>query len=333
MQELTADRRIGVGILTHDRREEVLRSIEQITRLPERPRIVLVDNASADGTCEAVAAAYPSVEIIPSGGNLGAAGRNLALRALDTPYVALCDDDTWWEPGGLARASDLLDELPRLGLITARVLVGPENQLDPTCAAMARSPLRSEAGMPGPPLLGFLAGASVVRRKAVLDCGGFSERLFLGGEEQWLAAELATRGWWMCYVPELVVHHHPSPVRDVRGRRWHEVRNALWFAWLRRPLPSACRRTVELARARAAGDFGRGCLAALAGLPRMLKHRRVVPPAVEESLRQLDRWEAAERCSLHPKNCAAASTASDGMLSDLAGGCEKTVPAVEPLAS
>lgn len=332
MQSQIANQRISVGILTYNRRDEVLRTLERLTRLPERPRIVLVDNASCDGTCNAVAGAYPQVEIIRSISNLGAAGRNLALRALGTPYVALCDDDTWWEPGGLDRASDVLDTHPRIGLITARVLVGPENQLDPTCEAMSRSPLMSEAGMPGPSLLGFLAGASVVRRQAVLDCGGFSEQLFLGGEEQWLAAELATRGWRMCYVPELVVHHHPSPLRDARGRRWHEVRNALWFAWLRRPWPGACRRTIELAKSRPTGDFTRGLAAALAGLPRMLRHRRVVPSAVEEMLRRLDVWEAAERCSRHAGRDAA-SMPGDGALTQLAGGCEKPLAAVEPLAS
>lgn len=333
MQTITADHRIGVAILTYNRRDEVLRSLEHLTRLPERPRIVLVDNASSDGTCQAVVEAHPAVEIIQSGDNVGAAGRNLALRALDTPYVALCDDDTWWEPGGLAHASDLLDAHVRLGLISARVLVGPENQLDPTCEAMARSPLPGEAGMPGSPLLGFLAGASVVRRQAVLDCGGFSERLFLGGEEQWLAAELATHGWWMCYVPELVVHHHPSPVRDVRSRRWLEVRNALWFAWLRRPLPGAWRRTAEVAHSRATGDFVRGFAAALAGLPRMLRHRCVVPPAVEESLRRLDLWEAAERRSADPHGDVAASANDDGARADPGGGADEGRSAVELFAS
>jgi GT2 family glycosyltransferase len=332
MQIPTADHRISVGMLTHNRREEVLRSLEQLEALPERPRIVLVDNASIDGTCQAVGARHPSVEIIQSGGNLGAAGRNLALRALDTPYVALCDDDTWWEPGGLPRAGDLLDAQPRLGLISARVLVGRENILDPTCDAMSRSPLPRQDGMPGPPLLGFLAGASVVRRQAVLDCGGFSERLFLGGEEQWLAAELATRGWWMCYVPELVVHHHPSPCRDARRRRWHEVRNALWFAWLRRPLISACRRTIELAGSRSASDVARGFLAALAGWPRMVGHRRVVPPAIEASLRRLDVWEAAERRVNHSPTFAMAT--NDGLRNASLGvRSDERLTAAEPLAS
>ena len=76
----------------------------------------------------------------------------------------------------------------------------------------ARShPLPARGPLPGKPLLGFLAGALVVRRTAFLEAGGFDPRFFIGGEEQLLAIELAVRGWTLCYVPQLVVHHHPSP--------------------------------------------------------------------------------------------------------------------------
>ena len=82
------------------------------------------------------------------------------------------------------------------------------------------------------------AGASMVRRSAFLTGGGFEARFFLGGEEELLAADLAARGHWLCYVPDLVVHHHPSPLRDGQGRRLTAARNALWFTWLRRPWPT-----------------------------------------------------------------------------------------------
>lgn len=305
------DRRIAVAVLTFNRREEVLRSLARLTSLTERPRIVLVDNASTDGTAAAVATAYPDVEVIDAGVNLGAAGRNLALRRLDAPYVALCDDDTWWDPGCLRRAADLFDMHPRLAVATARVLVGAEETVDPTCLVMEASPLPASPGMPGKPILGFLAGASVVRRDAFLECGGFSERLFLGGEEQWLAAELASHGWWLCYLQELIVHHYPSPVRDVASRRWHEVRNALWFAWLRRPAASALRRSVWLARTKRRGDFCRGAMAAVAGLPRVWSLRNVVPDEVEEGFRRLDALERGDWSSpREAKNPQSASSAS-----------------------
>src|SRR5689334_1184937 len=204
------DPRVAVVMLTHNRREEVLASLDQLTRLPERPRIVVVDNGSSDGTAERVAQCFPQVEVLPAGGNLGAAARNLGVRRAEAPYVALCDDDTWWETGALTHAADLFDAHPRLAVVTARVLVGPEDKEDSICAELAHSPLPVEPGMPGPPLLGFMAGASVVRCSAFLAAGGFEPRFFLGGEEELLAADLVAAGWWLCYVPQLIVHHHPS---------------------------------------------------------------------------------------------------------------------------
>jgi GT2 family glycosyltransferase len=243
-----SDPRIAVVMITHNRRDEVLVSLEHLTRLPERPRIIVVDNASVDGTPDAVSSRYPQVDVLPAGGNLGAAARNIGVRGVEAPYVALCDDDTWWEPGSLTEAADLFDAYPRLGLAVARILVGPEEKEDPTCAVLERSPLPREPDMPGPPLLGFLAGASVVRRSAFLAAGGFEPRFFIGGEEEFLSVDLVLSGWWLCYLPQLLAHHYPSARRDSISRQWHLLRNALWFTWLRRPLPSAFRKTGRLLR-------------------------------------------------------------------------------------
>src|SRR4051794_3521472 len=223
--------RVAVVMITHNRCAEVLRSLEHLTRLPEQPPILLVDNGSTDDTAPAVARRFPRVEVLDAGGNLGAAGRTLGVRRVGAPYVALCDDDSWWEPGALAQAADLFDAHERLGLLCARILVGAEAREDPMCAELERSPLPAAPGMPGRPVLGFLAGASVVRRSAFLEAGGFPDNAFIGGEEELLAVDLATRGWWLCYAPELVAHHYPSPQRNPFTRRAHLVRNALWFAW------------------------------------------------------------------------------------------------------
>lgn len=292
----SGDPRIAVVMITHNRREEVLASLGHLTRLPERPRIIVVDNGSQDGTAEAVAERFPHVEVLPAGGNLGAAARNLGVRRAEAPYVALCDDDTWWEAGSLRYAVDLFEAQPRLAIATARILVGPQEEDDPICAVLERSPLPVEEGMPGPPLLGFMAGASVVRRSAFLAAGGFEPRFFLGGEEELLAADLVAAGWWLCYVPALIVHHHPSARRDAAARRWHLLRNALWSAWLRRPVSGVLRKTGHLVRtAPLSRETWRGMAAAVAGLPWVLQRRRVVPPEVERRFRLLEIDASAKR--------------------------------------
>lgn len=284
------DLRVGVVMITWNRREEALRSVGRLLALPERPRVVVVDNGSTDGTADAIRAAYPAAEVIASPVNLGAVGRNLGVEALDTPYVAFCDDDTWWDPGSLARAADTLDAHPDVAVLTARILVEPGGREDPIVPELRDSPVPGRPGLPGPALGSFLAGASVLRREAFVAAGGFHTRLWLGGEEELLAVDLATAGWELCYLAALTVHHQASRLRDSTRRRRDGLRNTLWFTWLRRPVRPALRRTVHLARtvprdrtsALAAWD-------ALRGAGWVLAERRRVPPRVEARLASLDR--------------------------------------------
>jgi GT2 family glycosyltransferase len=270
-----------------------------MTTLPDRAPVVVVDNGSTDHTAHAVTERFGQVTLLCSDQNLGALGRNLAVRDIDTPYVAFCDDDTRWQPGALTRAADLLDAHPGLASVTGRILVAPTMVEDPITPELRDSPVPGPAWLPGPALLGVLAGASMFRVAAFREVGGFSSRLWLGGEEELLALDLAARGWWMCWAPDVVVEHEPSTSRDPRRRRQLGIRNTLWTAWLRRPLPSALRRTGTLLRSIprdrasvvAVGE-------ALAGLAWVLRERRVVPPDVEHGLRLLElpqRHSAARR--------------------------------------
>jgi GT2 family glycosyltransferase len=166
--------------------------------------------------------------------------------------------------------------------------VGPDQRLDPVCDEMAHSPLPPATDLPGPSVLGFIACGAVVRRTAFLEVGGFDVRLGVGGEEELLSLDLAARGWGLAYVAQVVAHHHPSPSRDPSGRRRVQVRNALWSAWLRRPLSGAARQTAHLAALALHQPGARsGILLALLGLPWVLRERRPVDPELEAALRTL----------------------------------------------
>jgi GT2 family glycosyltransferase len=276
--------------MTRNRADEVLATLDRLRQLPERPPLIVVDNGSTDGTAARIARRFPDVDVVRLTSNAGAVARNIAVQRATTPYVAFNDDDSWWAPGSLSRAADLFDAHPRLGLLVARILVGPREREDPICKEMARSPLPEEPDLPGPPVLGFLACAAIVRRSAYLEVGGFQPRLLIGGEEDLLAADLASAGWGLAYAHDVVAHHHPSTTRDARAVRRLRVRNALWFAWLRRPASTATRHTLRVLGAAPRGaDARAGLLKALRGLPWALRERRVIPPHVESRLRMLDR--------------------------------------------
>ena len=174
--------------------------------------------------------------------------------------------------------------------MTGRILVALRTAKDPICGGPRTKPAPRRARpsrLSAPRLSG---GTSVIRRSAFLEVGGFEPRFILGGEEELLALDLATRGWSLRYVPEFVVHHHPSPIATPPPARWHLLRNALWSAWLRRPLRSALRETVRLIPHLAPRRDRKflGFSHALAGLPWVLRQHRVVPPWVEHQLSLLD---------------------------------------------
>lgn len=263
------------------------RRVDLLMSLPrhEAP-VVLVDNASTDGTVAAVRAAHPEVTVLPLPENTGAVARTLGAAKAGTPFVAFTDDDSWWAPGHLARAVEIMRLHPRLALLNARILVGPEEQLDPVCTEMAASPLGNAPDLPGPSLLGFVACAALVRTEAFTAVGGFDPVVRFPGEEERLALDLAAAGWGLAYVDEVTVHHHPSPRREPAPARQAGIwRSRVLTALMRYPAVDVA---AQLGRAVGVGPVGwRGLAGALPRVPAALRRRRVLPAAVMRGVREL----------------------------------------------
>ena len=277
--DLTSD--ITVVVASRNRREDLLATLPR----HEAP-VVLVDNGSTDGTVAAVREAYPEATVLALARNHGAHGRTLGLARAGTPFVAFADDDSWWAPGDLARVVEILRAHPRLALINARILVGPEERLDPVCSEMADSALGTAPDLPGPSLLGFVACGSVVRTEAFQAVGGFDPVVRFPGEEERLALDLAAAGWAMAYVDSLTVHHHPSPRRDAPGRRQAGIwRSKVLTAVMRYPLADV---GGVLRTAVRSGRPGlEGLVRAVPDLPAALQRRRPIPPQVRADVRLL----------------------------------------------
>ncbi|MBO0609018.1 glycosyltransferase family 2 protein [Myceligenerans salitolerans] len=268
------DDRVTVVVATRNRQDDLLASLPR-----HRAPVILVDNASTDASPDAVAAARPDAAVIRLPRNLGAMARTVGVEAATTPFVAFADDDSWWASGALREAARTLAAHPRLGLVCARILVGPEERTDPISAAMARSPLPRDPRLPGEPLLGFVACAAMVRRSAFLAVGGFDPVVRFPGEEERLALDLAAAGWAMSYLDDVVVHHHPSPSRHSPDRRRRGIaRAATLSALMRLPWRDA---VGEIRRVAAMSPSHRaGVLHGLREAPAALRRRRPVPADV-----------------------------------------------------
>ncbi len=272
---------VTVVVASQNRRSELLASLSR----HEAP-VILLDNASTDGSAQAVREAHPDVELLALPRNRGAAARTIGVARATTRYVAFADDDSWWAPGALARAVALMDAHPRAALLHARILLGTGERLEPLCAELARAPLGTDPDMPGPAIVGFAACGVIVRAEAFTRAGGFDDVVVFPGEEERLTLDLLTAGWGLAYVPGLVVHHHPSPARSSPGvRRAAIARSSVLTAVMRRPWHVVARRAWASWRD---GDAGRsGLLRALRSVPAALVARRRVPRAVERRVSDL----------------------------------------------
>lgn len=281
--------RVSVVVITHNRCDELAVTLQALKASANGVRVIVVDNASTDDTRSMLHTRFPGVETIAMSYNSGAIGRNVAVDHLRTPYVAFSDDDTTWQPGALERGVDTLDRHPQLATVTGLCLVAPDMREDPITPEMRHSPVVRPEWMPGPALLGIMAGLTMFRVSAYREVGGFCPRYWLGGEEELLALDLAASGWSMMWDERMVIHHRPSINRDPTRRRELGIRNTLWTLWLRRPALHAARRSIRiLASAPHDRSTARALGQAIGAVGWVWRHRRVVPAHIERQLRQLE---------------------------------------------
>jgi GT2 family glycosyltransferase len=290
---MVTESRTSFVIASRNRSPELAVVVERLLDTTSCP-IVVVDNASDDDSVamagRLAARSANRVEVVALTENLGAVGRNVGVERCATPFVAFCDDDSWWEADATSIAEQIFDAHPTVALLAARTVVWPQQRDDPMVEALAASPLGQDPALPGPSILGFLACSAMVRKDAFEGVGGFSPILHFRGEERLLSWDLAANGWDLCFCPRLVAHHHPSVIRPASSsQKARSTRNDVLTTWLRRPVRECVTAgagfariaAVDAAHARALGE-------ALRLLPAVVRERRRLPADVERSLALLE---------------------------------------------
>ena len=284
--------RTSFVIATRDRADELSNTLTRLLDTTECP-IIVVDNDSHDHTREVAAALSRGsrVRLIPLNRNRGAVARNIGVAACQTPYVAFCDDDSWWQTDATRIAAAEFDRHPQLALLAARTVVEPGGRTDSFSHQLAESPLGQIPDLPGPSVLGFQSCSAMVRKTAFESVRGFSPVLHFRGEEQLLAVDLAMAGWQLCYCSRMVAVHRPSSRRATpSAQRARMLRNDFLTSCMRRPLSICVATSATLLRA-APHDRAhlRAAAEALARLPAALRQRRVLPAELEDQLQLLAR--------------------------------------------
>lgn len=195
--------KISFVMPTRDRCGRILETLSILQRnVADVPHeVIVIDNASSDGTAQAIGKAFPQVHLIELSENLNAAARNLGLSAANAELVFMLDDDSWPERGAAEFALHLMARQPQLG--AAGCYVQRYGQT-----------FHETGGLPGV----FIGCGAVLRKKAALEVGGYPVDYGYYVEEYDLCARLWQASWQVGWFEPLRAYHNPATAGRDKNR-------------------------------------------------------------------------------------------------------------------
>jgi len=274
--------------------------------------VTVIDNGSSDGSAAYVRERWPEVEVLELPVNVGvAAALNRGIEAAQGQFVALLNNDIELEPDWLDRLVAALSEHPGAASASGKLLRFYEREVIDAAgdglrwsgAAFNRGGGERDAGQYDRPaeVLTACAGAALYRREALAEVGPFDEDFWAYLEDvDWgLRAQLL--GYTSRYVPAAVGYHMRGATTSKEKPRYRlpQRRNQLWLLLKNYPAPALLRHAPEIVVLNAgflvqdaldgvAGATLRGWLAAVRGLPMVLRKRRAIQAARRVGLERLN---------------------------------------------
>jgi GT2 family glycosyltransferase len=292
--------RVSAIVVSYNVRELLLACLESLAaaqRRGELDEIVVVDNASADGSAEAAREAYPTATILEAANDGFGAGANLGMSTSTGAYMLVLNPDTVVHPGAIAALADHLDWRPRCAIAGPR-LRRPDGSHQPTRRRFpgritpffessiieewwpdnrwARALHMRDCADRAQEVDWLVGAALCVRRAAVARVGGFDASYRLYSEEVEWCWRMRRHGWTIDYVPcaEIMHHEAASTRQDVSRTRIEFDRSRIRLArQLYGASGAALARTAIVLNAALLG--GREALKWLAGHRRDVRRRRV----------------------------------------------------------
>ena len=278
-----------------------LDALEAQTYPPSLTEIIVVDDASTDGSVAFVRAHFPRVRVVEMARNCGlAAACNTGAAAAQGDLLVMLNNDTEAEPGWLAALAAAAQFHPRAGSIASKMLLfDRRDTLHSAGDVMGADGIPRNRGVwqrdegqydADVTVFGGCGGGVAYRREAWQAAGGFDELLFMYLEDVDLAWRLRLLGWEAVYAPEARLYHHLSATGGGALASYYTGRNTIWVIAKDMPGQLIRRHFGRIAgaqwrvawdalrawRGEAARARLRGQLAGLLGLPKVWSWRRTV---------------------------------------------------------
>ena len=221
---------LAIVIVSHNTKADLERCLQSLQKYPPTlsHQIVVVDNASSDGSAAAIGSQWPRVRIIALDHNIGfAAATNKGIRETASELVLLLNSDTMVPEGAIDRLAAALRDLPRAAAVGPRIvdgngrpelsygrMISPLAELRQKLLVRFASAARLETMTSETREVDWVTAACLlVRRREAEDAGLFDERYFMYCEDVDFCAAIRANGGKVYFTPQAEIVH-------LRGRSW-----------------------------------------------------------------------------------------------------------------
>jgi len=194
---------VTVNILSFNRKDELRNTLTKVFEQDYKNiEVIVVDNASSDGSAEMVKTEFTSVQLIQMKKNIGIAGWNEGFKVAKGEYVLVLDDDSYPETNSIEAALFALSENTDVGIIAFNIFNTKLNKSETTTL---------ENNSPH-----YFVGCGAMIRKVYLDqVGYFDDLYFIYYNEVDLSIRMLKKGYKILYLKESFVIHNISNIRPL----------------------------------------------------------------------------------------------------------------------
>lgn len=210
---------ISIIIVNLNGREYLRVCLESLSSiLPKNYEIILVDNASSDGSVDFIRKNYPKVKIIENKENLGfAEANNIGVKESKGEYTLFLNNDTKVEPDFLNSLVTRMEEDSSIGMCQGKIKCLDEpNHLNSTGSSLTRAGFLYHHGLgeedrgqheKAREIFSPHGACMMIRRSLFEKLGGFDKNFFAYFEESDLAWRVWLAGYKIVYIPQSVIYH------------------------------------------------------------------------------------------------------------------------------
>lgn len=210
--------------------------------------IIIVDNASTDGSQQFVKTAYAEMRLIELPQNRGFTGAcNAGMREAAGEFVALLNNDTEVEKDWAAQVIHALDAKPAVGIVACKMLMHEQRErfhtagdffaIDGSAGNRGFGEIDHGQYDRGDYVFSACGGAAVYRRGMLEEIGFLDDDFFFLLEDVDVAWRAQLAGYAVWFAPGAVVYHHLSATGGGKTASFYDGRNGIWL--IAKNMPSA----------------------------------------------------------------------------------------------